>query len=84
MKEGVQPYLQSLERKLRDNNNGEGFLVGSKPTWADFVVVILLDNVVGMDTTALDKYPLLKAHSQRVHELKGIKEWLVKRPVTAM
>jgi len=82
VKELIQPYLQTLERNLKANNNGEGYLVGSKPTWADFAIVVALDNVVGMDTTVLDKYPTLKAHSQRVHELKGIKEWIAKRPNT--
>jgi len=76
------PFLQGLERLLRENNNGEGFFVGSKPTWADFVVVIFLDNVSSHYSTVLDNYPLLKAHSQRVHELKGIKEWIARRPVT--
>jgi len=78
------PFLQGLERKLGENNNGEGFFVGTKPTWGDFVVVVFLDNVVSWVGTALDNYPLLKAHSQRVHELKGIKEWLARRPVTQM
>jgi glutathione S-transferase len=84
IEELVQPYLKGLERKLQENNNGEGFFVGDKPTWADFVIVNGLDNLVAMGGSVLETYPLLKAHSQRVHDLKGIKEWLLKRPVTAM
>jgi glutathione S-transferase len=84
IKEGVQPYLQGLERKLKENPSGQNFLVGASPTWADFVAAVALDNLVGMDNTVLDKYPLLKAHNNGVHELKGIKEWLAKRPVTQM
>jgi len=83
LKEGVQPFLKGLERHLAANNKGEGFFVGSKPTWADFVIVIFLDNLVASDSGVLENYKLLKAHSQRVHELKGIKEWLQTRPVTA-
>jgi len=82
IKEGVQPFLKGLERHLQANHNGEGYFVGSKPTWADFVVVVFLDRLVAWNTTVLDNFKLLKAHSQRVHELKGIKEWLLKRPVT--
>jgi len=82
IKVGVQNYLKTLERELQANNNGEGFFVGAKPTWADFVIVVFLDTLVAMDHTVLDNYKLLKEHSQRVHDLKGIKEWLVKRPVT--
>jgi len=83
IKVGVQPTLKTLERHLQANNNAEGFLVGSKPTWADFFVVNFLDNLAAWDSTYLDDYKGLKALSQRVHELKGIKEWLLKRPVTA-
>jgi glutathione S-transferase len=74
LKEGVQPYLKGLEQTLLANHNGEGFLVGSNPTWADFVVVVFLDGLVGMDSNLLENYKLLKSHSQRVHQLKGIKE----------
>ena len=42
IKVGVQNYLKTLERELAANNNGEGFFVGAKPTWADFVVVVFL------------------------------------------
>jgi len=82
IKVGVQPYLKGLERHLQANNSGEGFYVGKGPTWADIVVVIFLDNLAAWDSSVLENYKLLKAHSQRVHELKGIKEWLLKRPVT--
>jgi len=81
VKEQIKPYLQGLERKLQENE-GKEYFVGSKPTWADFAVVVALDNVVGMENSILDTYPGLKAHSARVHELKGIKEWIAKRPVT--
>jgi len=82
IKEGVQPFLKGIERILLANNNGEGFLVGAKPTWADFVVVVFLDRLSTMDNAVLENYKSLKALQGRVHELKGIKEWLVKRPVT--
>jgi len=80
--EGVQPFLKGLERHLLANNTGEGFFVGSKPTLADLYIVVFLDRLVAMDHTVLDNYKPLKALAQRVHELKGIKEWLLKRPVT--
>jgi len=82
LKEGVQPFLKGFERHLLANNNGEGFFVGSNPTWADIVVVCGLDRLLSMDSTVLDNYQTLKGLVGRVHELKGIKEWLVKRPVT--
>ena len=39
---GVQPYLKGFERHLLQNNNGEGYLVGKNPTWADCVLVVFL------------------------------------------
>ncbi|OWA50473.1 putative Glutathione S-transferase 1 [Hypsibius exemplaris] len=80
LKVGVQPYLKALERHLQANKNGEGFFVGDKPTWADLAIANFLDNV-SPQSDFLEDYHLLKAHRQRVHELKGIKEWLAKRPV---
>jgi len=79
---GVVPFLQGLERLLQTNDSGKGYFVGSKPTWGDFAVVVFLDELISLQKDSLDKYPLIKAHAGRVHELKGIKEWLAKRPVT--
>jgi glutathione S-transferase len=83
--EVLPPYLQGLERKLKENSNGQNYLVGGSPTWADFVVGSALEGLtISMDKALLDKYPLLKAHNQRIRELKGIKEWIAKRPNTPM
>ncbi|OWA51975.1 putative Hematopoietic prostaglandin D synthase [Hypsibius exemplaris] len=82
IKVGLQPYLQGLERHLAANNNGEGFLFGNEPTWADFALTVFVDNPA-FDTTLLDNYALLNAHHKRVHELKAIKEWLQKHSANA-
>ena len=42
--------------------------------------VAFLDQLVPQDKGVLDQYPHLKGLVDRVHGLKGIKEWLVKRP----
>ena len=78
----VLPYLQTLEAQLASNDSGKGYFVGSKPTWGDLAVVVLEDELVRLNGDILAKYPLLQAHNTRVHELKGIKEWLAKRPET--
>jgi len=82
LKVSIHPYLKALERDLKANNNGDGFFVGDQPTWADFIVAYVVVQVSG-DQSRLDDYPLLKAHTQRVYNLKGIKEWLAERPVPA-
>jgi glutathione S-transferase len=80
--EGLPPYLQSFEKKLQNNSQGQGFLVGNKPTWADFIVVAFFDELERLQAGFLDGYPGLKSHRDRVHGLKGIKEWLAKRKET--
>ncbi|OQV13153.1 putative glutathione S-transferase 8 [Hypsibius exemplaris] len=80
----VVPFLEGLERKLQSNDSGKGYFVGTTPTWGDLAAAHFLDEVVRLNPDALAKTPLLKAHNQRVHELKGIKEWLAKRPETPL
>ena len=75
----VVPYLQKLEKMF---NSGSSFIFGEKPTWADFVVVVFLDEVALMSPESLSPYKTLRALSERVHGLQGIKEYLKKRPMT--
>jgi len=83
LEKGVKPFLAQLERMLKKHQDGKEFFFGPKPTWADFAVVAFLDDLVAIGRDILDDYPILKAHSDRVHALKGIKEWIEKRPATA-
>jgi len=76
----VIPFLDSLEAKLVAN--GQGVFIGKQVTWADIYVTVFADEVLALSPTALDKYPQLKAHNARVHELKGIKEYLATRPAS--
>ncbi|GAU96919.1 hypothetical protein RvY_08287-1 [Ramazzottius varieornatus] len=77
------PYLKKFEELVQGNQNGQAFIAGSGPTWADFTVVAFLDEVIEMvEPTILDSYPALSSYVARVHNLKGIKQWLAKRPVT--
>ncbi|GAU92215.1 hypothetical protein RvY_04327 [Ramazzottius varieornatus] len=75
----VVPYLQKLENLL---GGGKSYFCGDEPTWADFAVVIFLDEVASMSSDALAPYENLRALSERTHSLKGIKEYLSKRPAT--
>ncbi|GAU98994.1 hypothetical protein RvY_10057 [Ramazzottius varieornatus] len=80
----VKPFLSTFEKTLQHNKSGSDYLVGTKPSWADFVVVQLLDEAQRLKSDLLDPFPLLKAHQDRVHNLKGIKEFLAKRPETPL
>ncbi|GAV07512.1 hypothetical protein RvY_17338 [Ramazzottius varieornatus] len=77
----IQPFLAKLERLLQDNKAGHDFLVGSKPSWADILLTTQVDRALKLKADLLQSYPLLKAHTDRIHNLKGIKEWIAKHPV---
>ena len=40
----------------------------------------MTDNMTLGDPASLDAYPELKAHTERVKALPGIKEWIESRP----
>ncbi|XP_055340829.1 probable glutathione S-transferase 7 [Paramacrobiotus metropolitanus] len=73
-------YVRDFEWKLADNQ-GNGYLVGDAPTWADFAVVSFLDEMIALyGVNVLDGYSGLLALVERVHNLQGIKEYLAARP----
>ncbi|GAU96922.1 hypothetical protein RvY_08289 [Ramazzottius varieornatus] len=78
----IPPYLKKFDQLIRD---GKGFAVGEGPTWADFTMVAFLDEVVTlMEPKLLDGYATLHDYVDRIHNLKGIKEWLTRRPITTL
>lgn len=82
--ETVHDFLKTFEEHLRKNGGGNGFFVGNGPTWVDFGFATGMGMLQTIEPAALEKYPLLKAHEERVNNLKGIIEWIAKRPQTAM
>ena len=43
-----------------------------------------MERLENLNSGLLAKYQLLAAHRARVEDLKGIKEWIAKRPKTPM
>jgi len=58
--------LAIFEKLLSQNNGGAGFFVGSKASFVDYTVFDLLDNFIVLSSTALDKFPTLKAFHARM------------------
>ncbi|XP_064627805.1 uncharacterized protein LOC135487693 [Lineus longissimus] len=73
-------HMEKLEKELTKNNNGKGFFVGDKLSLADLAVMQILSWM----PEAVASYPNLKALLERVENFPGIKEWVAKRPKTAM
>ncbi|KAJ7389533.1 hypothetical protein OS493_030918 [Desmophyllum pertusum] len=75
--------LQKFETILKSRNEGKGFFLGDKLTYADITVFDLFNVFSGGEPTVpelLEKYPLLVEHYKRVVSVPGIKAWVEKRP----
>nr|AEW43451.1 glutathione S-transferase sigma-class [Solen grandis] len=85
-KETLPKFLDFYEKRLKENNKGEGWVVGDKLTLADLVLyntfhtITLFMSMAGLN--ALEKRPLLQAHYARVEALPQIAAWIKARPET--
>merc|ERR1712088_256373 len=83
MKEDIPPFMKNLAQALKDN--GGQWLVGGDVTYADIMMAMLLGFIDQRNPGVLEKQtPLLHKHAQKVMGLPKIKEWVSKRPKTAM
>ncbi|KAG8231881.1 hypothetical protein J437_LFUL009730 [Ladona fulva] len=73
-------YLDRLDKQVEENS---GHFVRGKLTWADFYIVCCLETIgTTLKICFLDKYPNLKALTEKINNLPQIKEWIEKRPKT--
>lgn len=75
-------YLEKFNQFVKENPKKSGYMVGSKLSLADIVMVEATQMLVEQDAGALDKYPELKALREKVVNTKGIKDYMAKRPKT--
>ena len=82
--EQLPTIFMHLEKQLISNNGGDGYFVGDNMTWCDILFTHWVSWVPdGVKVTPpFDKFPKLKALTQRVESHPKIAEWLKKRPVT--
>jgi glutathione S-transferase len=79
----VAPFVTKLMSFLE--KSGNQFLMGPKPTLADFVLYHVLETFVMIDDskTFMTNHPeLAEGFMKRFSDLPGIKEWIVRRPKT--
>jgi glutathione S-transferase len=69
---------------LAANNEGKGFFVGNKLSYADIYFFNTVTFAQEFDATFLSAHPLLVGLIERVRAVPGIAAWLAKRPVTAV
>lgn len=75
-------YLGKFNTFVKENPKKSGYMVGSKLSLADIVMVEAVQGIMEQDAGALDNYPELKALREKVINSNGIKEYLAKRPKT--
>ena len=75
---GVEKYAPQLEDFLQNSKNG--WLIPSGITYVDFVIAELTDTVHNFYNLYKFRFPLLAQHSERVHQLPELQEYLRSRP----
>jgi glutathione S-transferase len=66
--------------ETRLSKNGNGFLVGSKLSWAD-IYLSQMTEFLGAEKEALLKdFPLVRKLDEHVRELPGVAQWIATRP----
>lgn len=79
-KELVPFYVERLNEQVKRNG---GYLIGGKLSWADIVLVAILDYLNFMaGHNIIEKAVNLKALEAKVLAQPGIKAWVAKRPKT--
>jgi len=77
--EKLKSHLSYLEKWLHKSNTG--FFV-SQLTYADLLVFYYVDEALLEHPQALEGFPLVKEHHQRIAARPNIAAWLKKRPVS--
>jgi glutathione S-transferase len=72
------PKLANLEAQLA--TSGGPFFLGASPFYCDLGIFHVLDNILSLESTALDKYPSLKEFVASVAALPAVATYLDERP----
>lgn len=75
----IQNYTKQIEKQIEKE-----YVVASGPTIADFVIASQLYNLNKINPEALKHSPKLLEYIERINNLKGIKDWIAKRPQSEM
>ena len=78
LEERVPKFMGHFEDCLKSNNDGQGYMVGSRISFADVAILCSMRGYRGSSPEhfeANDKIPLLKALEQRLKEEVKIKEF---------
>ncbi|CAJ0574724.1 unnamed protein product, partial [Mesorhabditis spiculigera] len=71
-------FFPIVVKQLKEN--GSGYLIGNKVTWADLYLNNHVETFMNFDAGYLDKYPEILAHLKKVRDIPALKKWIEKRP----
>lgn len=85
IEETLPTFLTNLEKLLSTNHSGDGYFVGDSLTWADLYFYALLGRLELLVelTDPFEKFPKLKALTDRIGSQPKIAEYIAKRPKTS-
>lgn len=80
--EAIPKYWAIIEGMCKKNDSTSGWIYGTKPTYADFVVFNMLDFIAPRlpDFNVKEKYPCMAKLKSAVAALPNIAQWLKERP----
>ena len=78
----VPRYLGALEKRATENNSADGWIYGTKVTYADLRACVQLGMMEQVVPGMLDNYPAMKKLKTSVDNLPAIAKWIKERPKT--
>ncbi|XP_050728162.1 hematopoietic prostaglandin D synthase-like [Eriocheir sinensis] len=72
------PLLERLDKRLGDKE----WFIGDQISWADFAIARTMEGLFSHMPDLATKFPKIKAHTDKVQNLPGVKEWIATRPDT--
>lgn len=77
----IPKYLGLMEKTIKENAKESGWLFGSKLTYVDLNLYLIVDCMkLFKEENLLDEYPLVKKLTDNVGTLPNIAKWIKERP----
>lgn len=80
LEESIPKYFGGLEKRTQANNSPDGWAYGSKITYIDMKISLLVDDLSKLDPTVPKTYPALNKLTEAVKGQPNIAEWIKHRP----
>jgi glutathione S-transferase len=79
--ETVPKFLGGIEKQIAAS--GAGWVVGSKPSFVDFELMVIVEAMNALAPGTLDAFPGVLAVAKKASERPNVAKWLKERPASA-